>query len=96
MKLEEKETIIVFNAKEQNAWIETYQKKIWNKLDKKGIVPFKIIKNDKNIIIGKIYKISKNWIHIYKPREFTEKQRENIRIIIQKRESSYFSSKSSI
>lgn len=96
MKLEEKETIIIFNAKEQNACVETYQKKIWNKLDKKGMVPFKIIRNNKNVIIGKIYKVSKNWIHIYKPREFTEKQKENIRIIMQKRKSGYFSSKSSI
>jgi len=72
MKKDEIETIISFGKTDKEANIWTNDIKIIRKMKK-----LKAIKNDQNS-----FSIPINWIHIYKPRSHTKKQKEIIKDIL--------------
>jgi len=75
----ERETIILFNEKEANAEIETYNSSMKQRLgaivrEHPGEVT--LVKSD---IYADTYVLPKKWVKIVPPRRATEKQREHLR-----------------
>jgi len=85
MHKEEQETIITWDAAHLIAELTTFQPKIWRHLEQKELPtkPEVILGRNKKII-GKSFHIPKNWIHIYKPRDFTGKQRKIVGNLLRK------------
>jgi len=86
MHKDEQETHITFNAAYLMATIETYQPKIWRHLKRKELpnIKPKEITNRKGEIVGMVFRIPKNWIHIYKPRIWNKKQRKIVGNLLKK------------
>lgn len=74
---EEKETIIIFNDSEKTASVYTCNKSLKNKLDRfcSEEQEFTIIREDK---YSKTYMIPKKCVKIFKPRKFSEEERQKM------------------
>ena len=77
----ERETLISTNDELDYYTIYSCQKKMWNRLERMNIEPYKIDKDSDGEIIAKYYRVPLNYvkISISKKRELTEEQKEALR-----------------
>lgn len=74
------ETVINFNAEEENGTVYSCMSFWWTKCEKLGLKLKEEYKNQKGKIIAKTYYIPKKWIKITKPakRNFTDEQKKRL------------------
>jgi len=78
MKRFERETIISFNDGEDEAGIETFSRRLKNRLRKLGIVPIRIQGEHES------YRVPKQWIKVSPTRRVSERQRKSARELMNK------------